>query len=384
MKSSAGAPPAVRLTWLDATKGISILWIVYFHFFGAYSSERYPWPLSLSTFPSFMSTCGPSTFWDTVECFLEGCVAALIQRGPNAVGVFLILSGFGLTYSLAKSGGPKGGWLEWYRRRLLRLFPMYWVAHLVYLVSPFMHRSDPIDHRFLLSLFGDRVYPVETMFYYLVPSWWFFGLLLELYLVFPLLFRLLEKLRPVLFLILCIAVTVVSRYILFGLLQANGNYLQGAFFGGRLWEFATGMSLAMLYRERPSSMEVGMFSAPMLLLGITVYGLGLYAYQPNFLYVFSDGLIATGLSIILAHVTRWGDKHLPFFGILFSTVGIYSYGLYLLHQPYVIHFGHELHGFGMSAFLLFATIVIAIVAVGGLVIERQVNRLASRLLDRST
>src|SRR5207244_9501806 len=158
------------------------------------------------------------------------------QVGFHAVAGFLVLSGFGLTYSLAKTGNPAGGWAGWCRARLLRLFPMYWLAHLVYLISPFVARPEPVDYRFVLSLLGDRVYPVDSIFFYANPAWWYFGLLLELYLVFPVLFRLLQKLGPVGFLVLCGAVTLTSRYLMLSVIPVNGCYVQCAFFGSRLWE----------------------------------------------------------------------------------------------------------------------------------------------------
>ena len=45
-------------------------------------------------------------------------------------------------------------WASWYRARFLRLYPMYWVAHLVYLLSPFVARLEPVDSRIILSLLG--------------------------------------------------------------------------------------------------------------------------------------------------------------------------------------------------------------------------------------
>jgi peptidoglycan/LPS O-acetylase OafA/YrhL len=329
-----------------------------------------------------MSTCAPASFWETLNCLAEGLLASLLQRGPAAVGVFIILSGFGLTFSLAKKGNPEGGWKIWYSRRVLRLFPMYWAAHLVYLISPFMYRSDPVDYRFILSFLGDRVFPVDKVFYYLVPAWWFFGLLIQLYLVFPILFRMLQKFHPAKFLLISGLATIACRYILNSVLHANGNYIQGAFFMARLFEFTAGMALAYMYRQRPSAVESGMFSGWMLLGGVFLYVLGLYSYQPDFFYVFSDGLTATGLFIILAHAVRWAGRVLPLAGTVLSTVGIYSYGLYLLHQPYVIHFGHELRGFGLWTFAALGSIVVACITAGSILLERYVNGIVTRVLDR--
>ncbi len=36
------APVSTRLSWLDGMKGISILWIAFFRFFGTYANGRYP------------------------------------------------------------------------------------------------------------------------------------------------------------------------------------------------------------------------------------------------------------------------------------------------------------------------------------------------------
>src|SRR5262245_60355574 len=170
-----------RLTWLDSMKGISILWIAFFHFFGIYANDRFPSPLGPHYFSSFLEQCAPSSTLGTFGCVAKGFFVAVSSVGFHAVAVFLVLSGFGLTYSLARSVNPEDGWLGWYRSRLLRLFPMYWVAHLLYLISPFIARPEPIDYRFVLSFLGDRVYPVDTIFYYINPAWWYFGLLLELY-----------------------------------------------------------------------------------------------------------------------------------------------------------------------------------------------------------
>src|SRR5207253_8234992 len=63
--------------------------------------------------------------------------------GFHAVGVFIILSGWALMESTARRAESASlKWGNWYRARSLRLYPMYWVAHLVYLVSPFVARRS--------------------------------------------------------------------------------------------------------------------------------------------------------------------------------------------------------------------------------------------------
>lgn len=381
MNKTATASSPGRLSWVDSVKGISILWIAFFHFFLAYDNGRFPWPINFASFPTFISACAPASFLGWMGCVVEGFVGAIFQRGSQAVGVFVLLSGFGLTYSLARRGYPEGGWGRWYRRRLVRLFPMYWAAHLIYLVSPFVHRQDAVDYRFLLSLLGDRMYPVETMFYYMNPALWFFGLLLELYLAFPLLFLLQKKLGVIRFFAACAAVTIASRYLLFAVLEANGNYVTGAVFLSRLWEFAAGMTLGRLYRERPEAVEKRLFAPWALACGAAAYLLGVYSYGPGFWYTFTDALTAMGLFVILLHVTRW-LRALPSAEAVFSSVGAYSYGLYLIHQPYVIYFGQRLSEQSMLTFLASAFVIVTLITLAAMPLEKTVNRLTDLLHDR--
>src|SRR6266851_7837074 len=171
--AKASAPvSSSRIEWLDGIKGIAILWIVFFHFFDRYNNDRYPWLLHSGYLSKFFAICAPSTTVEKFECALKSVIVGFADLAFHGVGVFIVLSGFCLTYSLARSGYPKGGWRGWYGARLLRLYPMYWFAHLVYLVSPFVSRPEPIDYRFLLSFIGDRIYPSDTLFYYMNPAWW--------------------------------------------------------------------------------------------------------------------------------------------------------------------------------------------------------------------
>ena len=72
-------------------------------------------------------------------------------------------------------------WGAWYWARFTRLYPMYWVAHLVYLVSPFVARLEPVDDRIILSLLGLRFIDIEMNFMYLNAAWWYFAMLIQFY-----------------------------------------------------------------------------------------------------------------------------------------------------------------------------------------------------------
>jgi peptidoglycan/LPS O-acetylase OafA/YrhL len=372
--------PSIRLQWIDGMKGISILWIAFFHgfrFLG--TSGRFPSPLSDGYLAAIDRSCAPASWLGEIGCALETCAVAISLLGFHAVAVFLVLSGFGLTYSLAKTGEPPRGWIGWYRSRLLRLFPMYWIAHLVYLVSPFQARYEAIDYRFVLSFFGDRIWPLEMIFYYFNPALWYFGLLLQLYLVFPLLFRLLQRIGVSPFLLVCAAATFGCRYVLLCVWPVNGYWVQGAFFVPRLWEFALGMAMGLVARESAASAGRRLFSPLVLGAGAAIYTLGLYSYQALWAYTFTDALTGTGLAILLAHLAR-GCERVHVLGAGLATIGTYSYGLYLLHQPYVLYVAGRAETLSTPAFVAVLVALIAALTLASMAIERRVNQLAQRAL----
>ncbi|MCC6640055.1 MAG: acyltransferase [Deltaproteobacteria bacterium] len=369
---------AARLDWIDATRGFSILWVAWFHFFVTWANGRLPWPFNPAYFSLYTDSCSPQTTLDRMGCTAQSLFVAFSQLGSQAVAVFVLLSGLGLTYALGTSARPASGWRVWYRQRLLRLFPMYWAAHLVWLVSPFVARTDPVDWRFLASLAGDRVWP-PGLFYYANPAWWFFGLIVQLYLVYPLLAALLHRLGPALFLAAAAAFTVASRWLLLDVIEANGIFVQGAFFGSRLWEFAAGMSLALLLRRHRARTLAWLLGLPGLLAGAALYTAGFLSYRPGPSFTCTDGLVGMGLFALLAHLAR-ALLVLPGLRRPLLFLGAYSYGFYLLHQPYVLWAGERLRDLSLGPFVLAGGLVLVFLAWGSGLLERVVNGLARRAL----
>ena len=382
---SATSQPAARagqrLRWLDGIKGLSILWIAYFHCYEAYINKSLPAPLDAHYFARLLHQLNPQSAGAYLADIIEGIYAAVAGVGFHAVGVFIVMSGFGLMFSLARTDGPAHGWTAWYGSRVVRLFPMYWAAHLLYLISPLEARLEPVDHRFILSFFGDRIYPIYTMFYYLNPAWWYFGLILELYLVVPFLWALMKKVGTGWFLVLCAAETIISRYLFLFVLKTSGFYLLGAFFGCRLWEFALGMVLGVWYWQDRDRVYNQLFSSRTLLAGIGLYTLGLYSYGSSLAYTVTDALIGTGLFVILAHLAL-ALRHLPRLEAAVAYVGVLSYGFYLIHQPYMIRFGEFARGWSMPVFALAAIIPLAALAYGASRLERWVNALTDHFLRK--
>ena len=358
-----------RLLWIDISKGLAILFVAYFHFFTTYFQNGVLPPADWSDVAA-----GTLTILRLVWFKVSGL-------GFHAVGVFIILSGWTLMQSTmhrVESGAI--AWCTWYRARFLRLYPMYWVAHLVYLLSPFVARLEPVDSRIILSLLGLRFIDIEMNFMYLNAAWWYFAMLIQLYLIFPLLFLAARRLGAWWFLLIACAVGFFARYMFLVVWQANGLWVLGGFAICRLPEFALGMSLAMWHTRSTERVESFLLRGAGLVLGFVLYPVALQLYNGLYEYIFVD--FATGTCCMLEIVGIAGIISLfkaP--ANILGLVGLYSYGLYLIHQPYVIWLGLRIREVPIWAFLLICIPTLAVLSAWGMLLEKSTNTLVNKVMS---
>src|SRR5437764_2771629 len=316
-----------RLLWIDISKGLAILFVAYFHFFRTYFEH------------GVLPLADWSSFAESTVTILRLVWFKVSGLGFHAVGVFIILGGWTVMESTMRDAESSA--IEcsvWYRARFLRLYPMYWVAHLVYLFSPFVARLEPVDGRIFLSLLGLRFIDIQMNFMYLNAAWWYFSMLIQFYLIFPLLFWIARRTGPLLFLLIACATGFFARYVLLVLWPQNGLWVLGGFAVCRLPEFALGMSLAMWHTHSPARLEWFLLRGAGFGIGLILYPAALQLYHGLYPYIFVD--FATGLCCMLEIVGIAG--FISLFNSptkLFCLVGAYSYGLYLTHQPYVTWLG---------------------------------------------
>jgi peptidoglycan/LPS O-acetylase OafA/YrhL len=257
---------------------------------------------------------------------------------------------------------------------------MYWVAHVVYLVSPFVAKLEPVDSRIILSLLGLRFINIEMNFMYLNAAWWYFSMLIQFYLIFPLLFWAARKFGAWPFLIAACVLGFFVRYLLLGPWAQNGLWVLGGFAVCRLPEFALGMALAMWHAKPQSRADGFLLRGFGLLAGVVLYPAALWLYDYSYVFVdFATGaccfLVIVGLAGLIARFT-WLAK-------IISMVGVYSYGLYLIHQPYVIWLGLHIRPQPILIFLLIFLVTLAILSAWGTVLEKGTNCLVNKLLART-
>lgn len=151
--------------------GICIIWIVLYH-----SSIQAP------------ESIIPRMLWYLFISF----------GGGYGVDIFLILSGFGLTYSIMKKeeSGLRVDWGEYYKKRVKRIIPTYVLVGTIY-------------YLILCDSFSQVIYNLSFANFIIdgKRDFWYIFALLICYLVFPIYGKLKQKVN---FRILLVALSIIS------------------------------------------------------------------------------------------------------------------------------------------------------------------------------
>jgi peptidoglycan/LPS O-acetylase OafA/YrhL len=282
---------------------------------------------------------------------------APLHYGYLGVHLFLLLSGFCLTYPLAREGA-QGMRLElrrFLRRRAWRILPPYYAALAALSLLPSLERSiraalglPPAGvpevtagqvvshvlmvHNFSLAWMG----AINASFWSLALEW-------QLYLVFPLLVWGFARWGPGRTLAVVLALTLAYRtwvYFTQNVGRLEVGYLYAYALPGRLFEFVLGMMAAVALAPRsrqtltePAGRTVRRYAGGAVSLGLlglvvahrwqpfgpvidVIWGLAFYC-----LLMYAGGRSATG--------GGWLDSR-PLVGL-----GLISYSVYLIHEPLI-------------------------------------------------
>ena len=231
----------------------------------------------------------------------------------------------------------------------------------------------------MLSLLGLRFVDIGMNFFYLNAAWWYFSMLIQFYLIFPLLFGAARKLGPLLFLLLACALGFFVRYLMLFPYPQDGMWLLGGFAICRLPEFALGMALGLWCARSTERVERFLLSGAGLLCGLVLYPLALRLYHNGYTYIFVDFatgaccfLVIVGIAGLLARFA-WPAR-------VFALVGAFSYGIYLIHHPYVIWLGLRIREQPIWMFLLITVATLAVISVWGIALEKATNALVNKII----
>jgi peptidoglycan/LPS O-acetylase OafA/YrhL len=199
-----------RLLFIDILKIIGVSCVLFWHLF--FNTGNFVWFLPLY---------------------------GMIHPGGIGVILFLIASGAALTYNQYNFNGGKNV-LIFYYKRLMRVYPAMWMTILfIFLLFPSLFEN--IDYTKLIQQITGFYYYFNKDIPEINSSLWFIGLIVILYILYPLLYYIIRKYRYYGF-IGIFTISMASRIYLYenpGFLGYNSLFYFGAI--PNLWAFCLGI-----------------------------------------------------------------------------------------------------------------------------------------------
>ena len=343
-ESSAARPSGRRhYPFVDVLRGVAILWVFLFHSQG----EVLGW----DAFPDhalFRPLHG-----------IQDLIFFPLRIGNLGVAMFFAISGFCI--HLSHQGAKSKSWMIFYLRRLFRLYPAYLFTLFVFVFiwpwSFFSWQSPTKVHELLLHLLALHNFDPTTK-YAINPSLWSIASEIQLYMAYPFLLwlcRLFSWSRVLLALLLvelCLAtlggVNMRSNGVSF-LIESPLAYWFS-------WSFGAYIAQGLL----TNSPAVWISRIP--LIPVFIFTLIIPLVKPLAIYDFTVVALLTSLLIQRA---VYGDFRASLMNSRLSRsvanalirLGIVSYSLYLIHQPFLMIITRYIHGthlYGGSPLSLFA------------------------------
>ena len=303
-------------------------------------------------------------FWQSFSDGSHSVVGKLAVWGQTGVDLFFVLSGFLITGILLDSRGSEHFLRNFYVRRILRIFPLYYATlFAVYLVGPLLRINawTPWKQSVWYWIYLQNI---PAMFAPGLASgpghFWSLAVEEHYYLFWPLLVMFLPCGKLLKVVCLAIAISLATRVIF-------TNYGTFYFTFARLDGLAIGSALAIFVRRQPEGLSRFVVLAkgllwslgPVLIFAqLLVSGAGLPVVQ-----IFKSTFIAViyACVMLLALENALGR----FVEILLSSrvlrlVGRYSYGMYVLH-PFILSWLHK-SGVSYTVLGLIMSIVLTYVA----------------------
>lgn len=381
-------PSSGRLDVLDYVRGLAIIHIFLYHYYIEWFQGSF-----------LIVPDGVAANIPRLSIFHGGGVLDIFKNlfsflwvyGFTSVNLFLLLSGFVLTYSALKSKSEgkeqpdtRSSLLAYYIKKLKRLLVPFYITLLLGIAILFLRNllypsfsAMPIYTVWDLvkTLFVPFLVYDLTFLQKFNGDLWFITLILQLYIIFPVLYYALKKYGVWKFIAACFVLTVFYRYIATYYLDtapmgvifpATNSYKLFSFFLPRLFEFGLGMSLGYWQFKDSKTLETLRGGWQFLAsVAIMLFGFSLNMYRGG--WPLSDAVISIGLFATLLNIGAYFAR-VQILKTLMLKLSESSYEIYLLHHyllnyllmPFLVLFGikNEL-GFwiGIPVFFILSTVV---------------------------
>lgn len=343
-----------RIEVLDMVRALAIIVIILYHY-------MIEWYGRLNFSSTWFTPDGALANAGKLEVFKDGGALGVVKNGfvfmfdygYTAVNLFLLLSGFVLTVGLVKKNiMPRGKeWCVFIWKRLKRILIPFYLTIILGVGFVFLHN---VIFPQWAAMPAYNVWDFLKLFFipfvvYDIPflqkfngDLWYVTLILQLYLLFPILYYLMKKIGAKWFLIgvtlLCVGFRTVCWMYLSSapmgvIADVQNGYRLFGFFLPRLFEFGFGMVLAVWYCQKDTVLD-GLRTWKVGLIGAILATGGIALNTYNWGWSISDPVISVGLFALFMYL-----------GFQLSKVGVVrkvlkfisdsSYELFLLHHYYL-------------------------------------------------
>lgn len=312
---------SVHFAFLDGLRGTAIIAVFLFHCLGeAFGYDKLPWngwTRNFNADPSFLALY-PLTY------------------GWCGVPMFFVVSGFCIHLSYTRNSS--GGWLDFFFRRLFRVYPPYVFAILLFFfVWPWGKPSiDSFERLALLVSHLVTVHHLDPGFGNINSSFWSVAVEIHLYVLYVLIVFSQRAIgfRKTLLFTLFIELLIRSANA-FTLLHLDSNLPTWLFYSPLSFWFS--WTLGAYLADSHLRGHTTIFSS--LRFDLTALAaICLPLFKPTMSFSFPAFAILTALAISRFIDNKWIFAAGPLFSaasVHISFVGRISYSFYLLHQPII-------------------------------------------------
>ena len=329
---------------------------------------------------------------------IDAAITWLFTYGALGVDLFFVLSGFLITGILYDSRTDPAYFRNFYMRRLLRIFPLYYgVLAIVFFVVPLVpglrgsEIADLRGHQLWAWLYGVNIYLALHGGWVLsyITHFWSLAVEEQFYLAWPLLVWLLAA-RPRLFLTFSLAVAATSF----------GSRIIASFMGAstiattvltpfQLDALALGGFIAVYLRQPGGTARAQRFIVPMAAAGVSLlvlqFAMRHFAEYGNALESLRGGAFHVLLAaLLLKTVTAPPSSGWARFfrSSPMITLGKYSYGLYVYHHFFSYYFSRHGTEPALAALIGSHLAALAILAVAGMTASMAIAWLSYEYFER--
>ncbi|MFX0138165.1 MAG: acyltransferase family protein, partial [Candidatus Hodarchaeota archaeon] len=115
-------------------------------------------------------------------------IHGLQEIADIGVDLFVFLSGMLFTINMFLRNSQEHSWKNWYKRRIIRIYPLLIISTLIYLLPYFIFLGKFFSiNSVIMHMSGLQSFPTNSNYFLFASAHWYITFILSCYVLFPLL-----------------------------------------------------------------------------------------------------------------------------------------------------------------------------------------------------